>query len=132
VGTSRLDQVAPGQEFEVFLGTDDRIAVDRELVARDVDKTLLGNRRRIRFAYRVKAQNLNDRRITLHVWDQIPVPRHEDIRVQLERGGVQPDETDALGTLKWKLMLEPGEKRSIEFAFSVEHMRDARIAGLPE
>ena len=47
VGTSELDNIAPGQDFELNLGIDEGLKIDRELVERQVDKKLIGGQRRI-------------------------------------------------------------------------------------
>ncbi len=131
IGATALGLTAPGGEIELYLGVDDRVKVERELLQRDVDKRLLRDRRRLRYAYEVTLENLlaTEARVTLH--DQIPAPRHEDIKVKLEAATPEPVEQSKLGLLRWELALAPGEKRDVRFEFSVEHARDATITGLP-
>lgn len=131
IGATALELTAPGGEIELYLGVDDRVKVARELLQRDVDKKLLRDRRRLRYAYQITLENLlaTEARITLH--DQIPAPRHEDIKVKLEAATPEPAEQSKLGLLRWELALAPGEKRDARFEFSVEHARDATVTGLP-
>ena len=77
LGATRLEFVAPGQEFELALGADERLRVERKLAARDVDKTFIGDRRRIRYAYTIEVENLREAQQTVLVRDQLPVPRDE-------------------------------------------------------
>jgi uncharacterized protein (TIGR02231 family) len=131
VGGTRLKTVAPGQEFEVFLGVDDRVKVDRRLVEGSVDKKLLVDVRRLSYAYEIEVTNLKQRRETVTLIDQLPLPRHESVKVR--RLETRPDpvkETD-MGRLCWELSLEPGEKRSVRFGFSIEAPRDVELTGLP-
>ena len=123
--------VAPGQEFQVFLGVDERIKVSRELVASEVDKKFIGDRRRLHYAYRIKVQNLRDGRQKITVSDQIPVARHEEIKVRLDMAEPKPAKQTELGILEWELDLEPGEERAIRFDFNVEHPRSLAVIGLP-
>jgi uncharacterized protein (TIGR02231 family) len=123
--------VAPGQEFKVFLGVDERIKVSRELVASEVDKKFIGDRRRLHYAYRTKVQNLRDGREKVIVSDQIPVARHEEIKVRLDMAEPKPTQQTELGILKWELDLEPGEEQAIRFDFNVEHPRSLAVIGLP-
>lgn len=132
VGATRIPDIASGQALEVFLGTDERIAVKRELSVREVDKNLLGNRRRLQYGYRMRLQNLLTSMADLEVLDQLPVPRHEDIKVQLVRASIPPTEQEELGALKWRLALAAGEEQTIEFVFAVDYPRDMQIAGLPD
>ncbi len=126
-----LQTIAPGQEFKLFLGADDRVKVERELVAREVDKKLIGNTRRLRFAYRIGVQNLRDRAERVVVTDQIPVARREEIKVKLDMVEPKPSERTELGLLRWELDLGPGQEQNIRFDFAIEHPRDLTITGLP-
>jgi hypothetical protein len=67
--------------------------------------------------------------LTLH--DQIPVPRHEEIKVKLESADPRPSEQSELNLLKWEFFLEPKEKRTVRFDFSVEYPQTMDILGLP-
>jgi uncharacterized protein (TIGR02231 family) len=123
--------VAPGQEFKVLLGVDERIKVSRELVASEVDKKFIGDKRRLHYAYRIKVQNLRDGRQKVTVSDQIPVARHEEIKVRLDMAEPRPTKQTELGILEWELGLEPGQEQTIRFDFNVEHPRSLTVIGLP-
>ena len=112
LGATRLEFVAPGQTFELALGADERLRVKRELAARDVDKAfILGDRRRIRYAYTIELENLRDAPQVVYVRDQIPVARDEQIKVKLEQADPKPTEQTELNLLEWKLTLDRGAKR---------------------
>lgn len=131
IGALPLKLIAPNEEFELTLGVDDRVFVKRELYARDVDKKLLGDRRRIRIGYEIEVRNLRGNRIQLELLDQLPVSRHEQIKVRLESADPKPSEQSELNELKWNLSLEPNEKRLVRFDFSVEHPTSMVVTGLP-
>jgi hypothetical protein len=101
------------------------------LTKRDVDKRVIGDKRRLRFGYEITLENLLavEAKVTLH--DHIPMPRHEDIKVKLESPDPQPSKQTDLNLLRWELVLEPGEKRVVRFGFTVEHPRGLGLAGLP-
>jgi uncharacterized protein (TIGR02231 family) len=131
IGTTQLELVAPQGEVELYLGADDRVKVERELKRREVDKRLIGDRRRLRYGYEIALENRlpGEAQVTLH--DQIPVPRHEDIKVKLESADPQPTEQTELNLLDWELTLAPGERRVVRFDFTIEHPRDMGLLGLP-
>jgi uncharacterized protein (TIGR02231 family) len=131
VGTTQLDLTPPGGEIELYLGTDDRVHVERELKRREVDKRLLADRRRLIYGYEIRLENLLDTpaRLTLH--DPLPVPRNEEIKVRLEDAAPQPTEQTELNLLRWEVTLKPREKRTVRFDFSVEHPREMEVWGLP-
>ncbi len=131
LGATRLEFVAPGQEFKLALGADERLRVERKLAARDVDKTLIGDRRRIRYAYTIEVENLRDGPQIVLVRDQLPVARNEQIKVKLEAAEPAPSEHTDLNQLEWKLVLDKARKQKIRFEFSVEHPRSMVVHGLP-
>lgn len=131
LGATHLEFVAPNQVFELALGADERLRVEREMVAREVDKAfIIGDRRRIRYAFEIEVENLRDTRQTLLVRDQWPVSRDEQIKVKLEAVEPKPAEQSELNMLEWKLALEAGAKRKLRFDFTVEHPRNMDVMGL--
>jgi uncharacterized protein (TIGR02231 family) len=131
IGSTPLELTAPGEEFEAYFGVDDRVTVKRELKAREVDKKLLQEKRRLHYGYEIEVRNLRPGRIELEIHDQMPVSRHESIKVRLESVDPKPTEQSEMNELTWKLSLEPGAKQIVRFDFSVEHPRDLQVAGLP-
>jgi uncharacterized protein (TIGR02231 family) len=131
IGATELELVAPQGEIELYLGPDDRVKIERELKRREVDKRLIGDKRRLHYAYEITLENLlpTEAKITLH--DQIPVPRHEDVKVKLTSAEPEPDEQSKLNLLDWEFELDSGEKRVVGFGFTVEHPRAMRLTGLP-
>lgn len=130
VGRVTLDHVAPQEEFELQLGIDERIKVERELVRRTVEKNLIGNNRRTQVAYRITVTNLLPRQARVTVLDQIPVGRHESIKIRLQEVNPRPSEQTDLNQLTWTLDIGPQQKQEISYLFVVEHPRDLNVIGL--
>lgn len=131
IGSTRLSTVAPGQEFELFLGVDDRIKVERKLAEGSVDKKFLVDVRRMVYAYEIKVQNLKSTPETVTVWDQQPVSRHEHVKIRRTEIRPAPVEETELGKLRWELQLAPGQEATIRFGFVIEAPRDLELVGLP-
>jgi uncharacterized protein (TIGR02231 family) len=131
IGTARLELIPPQGEIELFLGVDDRVKVERELKRREVDKRLIGSKRRITYAYEITLENLLPipAKLTLH--DQFPVSKHEEIKIRLEDANPQPAEQSELHLLKWELNLVAQEKRQVRYDFSVEYPPALDVVGLP-
>jgi uncharacterized protein (TIGR02231 family) len=130
-GTLPLKRIAPREEFELALGVDDRVTVKRELKARDVDKKLIGDRRRLRAAYEIEVKNWRTGPIDLEVRDQFPVTRHEQVKVKLESCEPKPIEQSELGELKWRVTIAPQAAQTIRFEFSIEQPVNLTVTGLP-
>jgi uncharacterized protein (TIGR02231 family) len=132
LGATRLEFTAPGQEFQLVLGADERLRVERELLMREVEKAfIVGDRRRIRYAYKIELENLRESPQTVYVRDQLPVARDEQIRVKLESADPKPAEHSQLNLLEWRVTVGAGAKSAIRFEFSVEYPSTLDIAGLP-
>jgi uncharacterized protein (TIGR02231 family) len=130
VGETYLDSIAPGEEFEVQLGVDDQIKVERKLRRRTTSKAVLGSTRTIDIAYEITVENHRDRKATVSVRDHIPVSTDGDIKVKPREATPPPASTDDLGELTWTLALPPGESSAIRHRFTVEHPAQATVTGL--
>jgi uncharacterized protein (TIGR02231 family) len=131
LGTTHLDLTAPQGEIELYLGVDDRVKVKREMKRRDVDKKLIGNKRRISYAYEITVENMLQSQVQLILHDQFPVSKHEEVKIRLEEANPQPAEQTELHLLKWNINLAAQEKRQVRFDFSVEYPPALEVVGLP-
>lgn len=129
VGNSQLQAVAPGGEIQLFLGPDEAIKCEREMVARETDKNFIGNQKRLHFGYQIELESLKSHPVKLEILDQIPVSRSENIKVKLRDAQPQAEQSE-LHVLTWNLVLAPKEKRKIRFDFGVEAPRETTIVGL--
>ncbi|WP_373525747.1 mucoidy inhibitor MuiA family protein [Nostoc sp.] len=129
IGTTQLENIAPGQEFKLNLGIDEGLKIERDLVERLVDKRLISNQRRITCSYRLIITNLLDKEINLKLTEQLPVSRNEQIKVRLNRSNPQI-QLGEMGILEWQLTLPPQERREIYYQFNVEHPPELMVVGL--
>jgi uncharacterized protein (TIGR02231 family) len=130
VGETHLDSVAPGEEFEVQLGVDDQIKVERKLRRRTTSKAVIGSTRTIDIAYEITVENHRERKATVSVHDHIPVSTDGDVKVRPRETTPAPASTDDLGELTWTLILPAGESTEIRHRFTVEHPAQVTVAGL--
>jgi uncharacterized protein (TIGR02231 family) len=135
VGTSYLDPVAPGEEYDLYLGIDEEIKVKRELVSEKTEKGGLfsGKIGYKNYHYRITLENYHQTTRKITVFDQLPVSQSTDITVELDEASPRPvkiKDKEQPGILSWKLMLPAGGKKIIDFKFTVEYPRDKELAGL--
>jgi uncharacterized protein (TIGR02231 family) len=130
IGSTPIELTAPHGEFEINLGIEDRLKVERSLKRRDVDKRFIGSKRHLEFGYEITLENLLPLKVNLTLHDQIPLSRHEEIKVNLESIEPEPSERSEMNVLKWELSLEPKEKQTLHFDFSVESPQGMPIVGL--
>lgn len=130
VGSSSLDYIAKGEEIELSLGVEERITVERELTRRDVDKARLRDRRQLQYGYKIEVHNLLSTEAMVEIHDQLPMARHEDIKVKAQNISLEPNEISDLNVYEWRVDVPAGEKISLNFEFLVEHPRSMKIIGL--
>jgi len=132
IGKTRVDYTPIAGELELLLGVEERIEIERELAKREVDKRLLRENRILRYAYNLKLQSLLKTPAHVEVQDQIPVSRHEQIKIKLDQARPEPDHRTDLNLLEWHLALEAGAEVTISYEYVVEHPRSMRVGGLVE
>ena len=131
VGTSKLDLTVSGGVIELYLGSDNRLKVERELKRREVDKRMIGGKRSLAYGYEIKLESMLPNRANVTVYDQLPVSRNEDIKVRLESAEPRPSEQTELNQLVWNLLVEPKQKIYLRFDFNIESPQAMKIIGLP-
>jgi uncharacterized protein (TIGR02231 family) len=130
VGETSLRTVAAGEEFELQLGVDDQIRVERELTRRNTSKAVLAGTRTIDIGYEIKVENHRSGKARVSVHDHIPVSTDGDIKVRLRETSPDPAEQDDLGELTWTLSLDGGQSATVRYRFTVEHPAQVTVAGL--
>jgi uncharacterized protein (TIGR02231 family) len=129
-GETSLETVAPGEEFELQLGVDDQIRVERELRRHSTSKAVIGGTRTIDIAYEITVRSHRPGTARISVHDHIPVSRDGEIKVRLREASPAPAAEDDLGELTWELTLENGQATTVRHRFTVEHPAQVTVTGL--
>ncbi len=131
VANSRVKTVMPGEKFDLMLGVDDGIRVERKLINR-VTEDLGLITKQVRITYDILITVTNNKRsaVKISIKDQLPVSRHEKIEVSQIEPSADSLKPDAQGILDWKLDLAAGEKREIPLKFSITYPTDLAVTGL--
>lgn len=133
VGQGRADAVAPGDTFELQLGIDPSVKVERTVIENLTDPSVSGfgpKRSRVTRRYRITITNTRRIAVNLNLYDRVPVSQNDDIKVERTRASVEPTEAREDGILRWELTLAPGERRVVEFGYKVEYPQEMIIWGL--
>ena len=140
IANSHLETTMAGEEFELALGVDEAVAVERTLVNRFVEKVGFTNKStRTTYEIAIKLTNHKSIPVGVELAESLPVSRHEKIIVKL----VEPDEDDIggpddnhaftrdeEGVLTWTGSLAPGATRDMTLKFSIEHPNDLNVQGV--
>jgi len=137
VGKSSIDNIGPGEEFNLYLGVDENVKVKREQISRKVDDVLLGGikspNRKTTITNKLTVENFKNKKITLHLFEAIPVSQDERIKVKtfdLSRKPTDVDWEDRKGVWRWEFPLNSKAKQEIKYSFSVDHSRKINVPGI--
>lgn len=137
VGTSAFDGIAPGEEFDLYLGADENVKVKRELLEKKTDDVLLGGipapTKKIIYKYKLTVENYKAKASKVDLFDAVPVSEDERIKVKVSGLSPEPKEKDwksRKGIWRWEFRLEPKGKQEIFYTCTVEFPRDMRVEGL--
>ncbi len=137
VGASSIDNIGPGEDFDLYLGVDENVKVKREQIEKKVNDVLIAGilspNCTTTFKYKATIENYKNKNIKVIFFESMPVSDNERIKVRIGKPSLEPKEKnwkDRKGVWRWKLELEPKQKQEIFYAFSIEHSRDMRVEGL--
>ena len=137
VGFSGISNIAPSEEFDLYLGIDENVKVKRELLEKKVDETLIAGipsrTKRTTFKYKLTVENYKSKKIKVKLFEAIPVSEDDRIKIKIDEISLKPgveDWEDRKGVWLWELELDPQQKQEIFYTFTVEHPRDMQVEGL--
>ena len=137
VGTSSIASIAPGQEFDLYMGMDENVKIKRELLERKKDDQLIGGipspSMKETYKYKLTVENYKAAVSRVNLFEVIPVSEDERIKVKVSQTSVEPKEKewkDRKGVWRWELQLEPKAKQEVFYTCVVEYPRGMRVEGL--
>jgi uncharacterized protein (TIGR02231 family) len=132
IGQAGLPLVLPNDEMRMPFGVDDRVRIlvrDEQQDSGDrgiVNKTQVDQHKR-----RFEVTSFHTVEIPIEIVDRVPVPRNEDIKIEILEGATPPAERnlDGLqGVYLWRLPGTPRKTETIRHYYSVRFPRDLELA----
>jgi len=134
IGSSSIDAIGKGEEFDLYLGIDEGVKVKREKLKEETKEVwIAGIKRRnkvIVATYKITVENYKSKGIKINVFDHTPIPQTDQIAVKLLNIKPKPSEEDyedRKGVMRWELSIKPKGKKEIILTYQVEHPRDMDI-----
>lgn len=136
IGLSAVRLIGPEEKFDLNMGVDERIKVDRKVLQAKTDISLLpganGKWKTTDYAYVTKIENYHPNTVDISVVDQVPVSQHTDIKV--EKPDFNPkwseEEKDKPGVYKWHFQLASKAKKEIKLSYRVKYPESFQIDGI--
>jgi uncharacterized protein (TIGR02231 family) len=132
IGKSRIDNIAPTEEFPLYLGVDEGIKIKRDLVKKEKSKRgFLTKKEKVYYHYKTTITSYKSDKVSLRLKDQLPISQDKEIVVTDVKIIPKPKEhKQEEGEILWDLELSPKEKREISLEFSVEYPLGKEVFGL--
>jgi len=137
IGDTYLSEKKPGEPFSLNLGADRSVKVQRKKLKDKIKETYFGTIQRdtvVRsFSYKIIAENIKDKPITLKILDRTPVSRTDKIEVKdilLTPKPTQSHYQGKEGVHLWVFQLSAGEIQEIDLDFTVTYPSEAIPFGL--
>jgi len=129
VGNSYLNTATTNDTLDVSLGRDKGIVVNRKKVDDFSKTTISGGIRKTSVGIKIEVRNNKPVPVSITVEDQVPLTQQKEIEVDmLEEGGAVYNEQT--GKLTWKIELQPGESKAMEFRYQVKYPKNQVIQNL--
>jgi len=126
VGQSYIYTRSVDDTLDISLGRDNKILVTRTKLKDFSNDKVIGNNRRVTYAYEMVIKNNRKSPITINLEDQLPVSQNNDITIDaIELSKAQQDVLT--GKLSWNYTIQPGEQQKVQLTFSVKYPRNKSI-----
>ncbi|HEV7230159.1 MAG TPA: DUF4139 domain-containing protein, partial [Bacteroidia bacterium] len=127
VGQSYIYTRSVDDTLDLSLGRDNKILVTRNKLKDFSNDKVIGNNRKVTYAYEMVVKNNRKTPIVLNLEDQLPVSQNNDIIVDaIEISKAQVDVLS--GKLSWALSIQPGEQQKILLTYSIKYPRNKSIS----
>lgn len=154
VTTTRIGDVMPSEEFTTFLGADPSIKLDHATLAK-AHRSAQGwasKTQAVTHSFRTKINNTKQTPVYLTIVEVLPKPTEDKIKVELvapskaeiteantgidadtavsgavASGGERILQNSVTNNIVWQIMLAPGEKRELNFQYTVSWPAEKQI-----
>jgi uncharacterized protein (TIGR02231 family) len=131
VGDSKLTHQGVGAPFEISLGIDEELKVERKtLDDKDLGAGFLSSTKHVVRGYRTTITNRAAGSETIELRESIPVSKIDDVKVELGKRTTPGYKLDAArGFLTWSLTLKSGEWRYTDVGYAIHLPDDWQVPG---
>lgn len=120
VGQTVIDPTIFQDTLEVSLGRDQGVISTCKKIKEDEKRLLISRRIEKTLTFEIEVSNTSQACIVLELEDLVPITENRGIQIKMvDKGGAEYDAKT--GHLKWKVQMNPEEKKTVRFTYSIEH-----------
>lgn len=133
VGSSRLSQKQTGEKVRLSFGADDKVKLTFQPNpdSKSNDGVFFGKKKVVDRGYQITINNQHDKAYPIHIYDNIPVASHDDIKVTPTGDKANSkDVEDKKGVLRWERVLKANSETRIKYGYTVTYPEGKTVLGL--
>jgi hypothetical protein len=112
---------------------DENIKIEHQLVRKYQERTgVFNHATKWIYEYMITLKNNKPTQENIEIWDQLPIPSSDQIKVILVKPEEKQNNLDKteLNYLKWVFNPNAGEEIKIPLSFAIEHPENMHVSGL--
>lgn len=114
--------------FELSVGQDRAIVVERQLMKDYSKSRLVGNTQVVTRTYEITVKNTKNIPIRIEILDQVPLSNRKEIQIEFNpKDANNATYNPETGLLTWKLEVQQGETQKARFTYVVKYPKDWTI-----
>ncbi|HNJ33375.1 MAG: mucoidy inhibitor MuiA family protein [Leptospirales bacterium] len=120
-GTTTTPRAAAGEDFDLYLGADQRMTARRVLLKGEVAGAgILSSKVQIQNQWQIEIANHSRKPRSVIVFDRYPVARDPNISTKFQGSNRSDVKPDANGMLAVNMNVDPGASQKFDFSYSLE------------
>jgi len=127
VGNSYVNPNVTSDSLSFSLGTDKSIVISRKNVRDFESRNFFGSKVRETKVFQISVRNTKPTPVTIQLQDQIPIPRDEDIKIDVKELGAGSLNRQT-GIVTWKMDIDAGQTKTIDFSYEVEYPKGKQLS----
>lgn len=126
IGKSLLDTRFITDKLKISLGRDKNIIVNREKTKDFTTRQFIGSKKQENRAWNISIKNNKSQKISISIFDQIPVSTLEEIKVELDKSNTGKFNAEN-GEILWRFELNPSSTKNLNLRYSVKYPKDREL-----
>ncbi len=134
VTSSKVVLTQPNEETWVFLGVDETVKIERQLVQKKKAHGGFLKKNKISFKYNLKISNSQSKDISITVWEPLPLSEDKSLVVELNQPKIIKGREDVKLTdkniIEWEINIEANKSEKLPVEYSIEYPLHHVIGGI--
>ena len=134
VTSSRVPLTQPNSENWLFLGVDETVKIERQLVQKKKAQGGFMKKNKINFKYNIKITNTQAKDVSILLWEPLPLSEDKSLLVEMSQPKIIKGRDDVKLTeknnIEWDISIPAQEKVELPIEYSIEYPLHQVVRGM--